>query len=267
MIVGMIGLPGSGKTYHMTEIGQRLLADGQDVFSSHEMKGSRPIESARQLIRMNHCTVFFDEMHQDYDARQWYHLDPIVKHVLTQSRKYSINVYWSAQDWFYMDPFIRRITDFAWLHEATFRDPDTGRSRIGRHKAYKVSGADLELKKRRPTILARKTIWIRKRTIEAYDSYKKIMLTSNKVTDEELQAIKDPYLAPIIEEVERSRHTGASLKAVREIPSLPDPFEEEDQQTKNQPSQLDGDQDAYNLTHGVEREEPTEHTQSVVNGL
>jgi len=258
MIIGMIGLPGSGKTYHMTEIGQRLIADGQDVFSSHEMKGSRPIESARQLIRMNHCTVFFDEMHQDYDARQWYHLDPIVKHVLTQSRKYSINVYWSAQDWFYMDPFIRRLTDFAWIHEATFRDPETGKSRIGRHKAWKVPGSHLELKKRHPDILARRTLWIRKKTVEAYDSYKKIMLTSNKVTDEELEAIIDPYLAQVIDVVERSRHTGASLKAVREIPSLPDSLEDEDNELEPQPGDLDPDQDAENDVEHGEREKPAE---------
>lgn len=233
-------MPGSGKTYHMTQIGQRLIKEGKDVFSTHEMKGSRPIENARQLIRMNHCTVFFDEMHQDYDARQWYNLDPVVKHVLTQSRKYSITVYWSAQDWFYMDPFIRRITDFAWMHEATFRDPDTGRSRIGRHRAYKVAGADLEMKRRRPQILARKTIWITKKIVGAYDSYKKIMLTSNKVTNEELEAIKDPYEAPVIEKIERAKHTGASIKAPRDIP--PQLFEhalvEEHEELENQPASL-----------------------------
>jgi len=193
MIVAYTGLAGSGKTYHMTKIALSLIERGRIVFSRHELEGAYPLVDEREMLKMYDCHCFFDEWHQDHSAKEWWRMDEVLRHIVTQSRKYQITIHWSAQHWLYMDSFIRRNTDFCWRHRALFRDPDTGVSRIGYHRASKVAGIDEELKHKRPAILANRSLWIKKKVYDKYDSFKPIMLSKEKLTDEEIQAIKDPY--------------------------------------------------------------------------
>jgi len=193
MIVAYTGLAGSGKTYHMTQIALDLVRRGEIVFSRHEIEGAYPLVDEREMLRMTDCHVFFDEWHQDHSARDWWHMDEVLKHIVTQSRKYGITIHWSAQHWLYMDAFIRRNTDFCWEHVALARDPDTGVSRFGIHRAYKMAGIDVELKRKGRPPLARRWIFVSKRVYEKYDSFKPIMLSKAKLTDEEVAAISDPY--------------------------------------------------------------------------
>jgi hypothetical protein len=193
MIVAYTGLAGSGKTYHMTSIALSLIQRGEIVFSRHELEGAYPLVDEREMLRMNDCHVFFDEWHQDHGAKEWWNLDEVLKHMVTQSRKYSIVIHWSAQHWLYMDSFIRRNTDYCWEHRALFRDADTGASKIGLHKAVKISGIDVELKRRQPEILAKKWIWIKPKVYQQYDSFKPIMISKTKLSDDEINAIADPY--------------------------------------------------------------------------
>jgi len=193
MIIAYTGLAGSGKTYHMTQTALKLIERNEIVFSRHEIEGAYPLVDEREMLRMNDCHVFFDEWHQDHSAKEWFNLDEVLKHMVTQSRKYSIVIHWSAQHWLYMDSFVRRNTDYCWRHRAVMRDPDTGESRIRLTRAIKVAGLEEELKHRNPTILAKKNIWIRPKVYEAYDSFKPIMLSKAKLSDEEIAAIADPY--------------------------------------------------------------------------
>lgn len=193
MIIAYVGLPGSGKTYHMTAIALDLIKRGKIVFSRHQIEGAYPLVDEREMLYMSHCHVFFDEWHQDHEAKKWWDMDEVTRHVVTQSRKYSITIHWSAQHWKYMDTFIRRNTDFAWSHTALFRNPDTGESKINLHRALKFSGLDMERDLRNPKPLERRFIFIRKRVFQAYDSYKPIMLSKEKLTDEDILKIKDPF--------------------------------------------------------------------------
>jgi len=193
MIVAYTGLSGSGKTYHMTQVALSLMQRGEIVFSRHELEGAYPLVNEREMLRMNDCHVFFDEWHQDHSAKDWWNMDEVLKHMVTQSRKYRIIIHWSAQHWLYMDSFIRRNTDFCWEHKSMMRDPDTGNSRIGLSRAWKVAGIEMELKRRQPEILAKKWIWIKKSVYANYNSFKPIMLSKEKLTDEEINAIADPY--------------------------------------------------------------------------
>jgi hypothetical protein len=193
MIVAYTGLAGSGKTYHMTQVALNLIAHNEIVFSRHEIEGAYPLVDERELLYMQHCHVFFDEWHQDHTAKDWYNLDEVVKHIVTQSRKYSIIIHWSAQHWLYMDSFIRRNTDFCWRHEALFRDPATGMSRFGLHRRTKVAGIEMELKHARPEVLANQLFLVRPKIYKKYDSFKPIMLSRAKLSDDEILAIKNPY--------------------------------------------------------------------------
>lgn len=256
MITAYTGLAGSGKTYHMTELARRLLAEGREVFSTYEIEGARLLEDARQLIRINNADIFFDEMHQDYDAKQWYNLDPVVRHVLTQHRKYGQNIHWSAQDWHYMDSFVRRNTDFCWQHVALFRDPDTGMSRFRLHRKTKYAGWEIELNRRKPTPLTSKMFFIKKNVTGAYDSYKKIALTSKHVTDEELEAIKDPYDAPTLQTVGERK---AVMKARRNLPAPTELVVNENTYLENEVESLQNERETNQEHDSVQRDEPTYH--------
>jgi hypothetical protein len=198
MIVAYTGLAGSGKTYHMTRIALALIQRSEIVFSRHELEGAYPLIDEREMLKMRDCHVFFDEWHQDHSAKEWWNMDEVLKHIVTQSRKYGITIHWSAQHWLYMDSFIRRNTDWCWIHRALFRDADTGVSKIGLHRAYKVAGLEAELKHRNPEVLAKRWIVIRRKVYERYDSFKPIMLSKAKLSDADVAAIGDPYSrAPI----------------------------------------------------------------------
>lgn len=253
MIIGYTGISGSGKTYHMTQTGLTLIERGKIVFSRHEMEGAYPILDERELLRMHDCHVFFDEWHQDHSAKEWWDLDEVVKHIVTQARKYSITIHWSAQHWSYMDSFIRRNTDVCWHHRALFPDPETGMSKIGVHRAEKVAGLDDELKHRNPKILYKKWIFIKPKIYEAYDSYKPIMLSKAKLSDAEIEAIKDPYQRPVT-------HITADAKrnrAASALMSTPDPSKNSDTDFIPEQSRLDGNEQPED---GIELRDGQEHS-------
>lgn len=191
-MIGYTGLPGSGKTYHMTRIAIDLMRRGTKVFSKHIITGAFPIQNERELLYINNAHVFFDEWHQDHDAKEWWSMDPVLRHIITQRRKYNITIHWSAQHWGYMDSFIRRATDYAWDHEAFMRDSMTGVSKINLHRATKHHALDMEKNRRKKDVLAKKYFRIKKQVYLAYDSFKPILLDKSKLTDEEIQLITDP---------------------------------------------------------------------------
>lgn len=193
LMIGYTGLPGSGKTYHMTKIALDLMRRGTTVFSKHIINGAFSIQNERELLYMNNAHVFFDEWHQDHDAKEWWAMDPVLRHIITQRRKYNITIHWSAQHWGYMDSFIRRATDFCWEHEAFMRDSMTGVSRINLHRAIKRHALDMEKNRARKDQLAKKYFRINKKVYTAYDSFKPILLDNSKLTEADIQVILNPY--------------------------------------------------------------------------
>lgn len=226
MIIAYVGLDGSGKTYHMAETAQNLIKKKIDVFGTTPFKGGRVLENERQLMRIQNAHVFFDEWHQDHDAKEWYQMDPVLKHIVSQHRKYGLVIHWSAQNWFFMDAFIRRETAFVWEHEAMFRDRMSGRSRIrgtlpfigrfdGLSRAFKYAGMEAELRHRKPIILERRHMLFKESIYRTYDSYKTIALSSKQISDEEVLQIKDPYAQSVINDV-------SSIGPKTHIRELPD---------------------------------------------
>ena len=272
VVIAYTGYSGSGKTYHMTQTALKLIAMGIDVYSRHEIKGARPLLDDREMIYLENCHCFLDEWHQDHDASEWRKLSPLVKHIVTQARKYNITLHWSAQDWRYMDSYIRRNTEDCWLHEAMFPDPLTGRSKIGVHRAWKVHGLDMELQRRRPDILAKKRFRIKRSVYESYDSYKKILLSSTAVSDEELSQIRDPSEREIIDELSHARRGSYreldlriepddNLPPDHPIDENPDAVcDEGDLDSEpcgdNQQELVDRDNETYKLCAGVKKSNP-----------
>lgn len=261
MIIAYTGLDGSGKTYHMAEVCQRMLAQGFDCFGSTPFAGARLLENHRQLIRIEKAHIFFDEWHQDHDAKEWYNLDPILRHIVTQHRKYKLVIHWSAQHFMFMDPYIRRETTFVWDHEALFRDPDSGISRIqfkipyigevkGMHRAKKYAAWEIELKRRRPTVIEKKTFFIVPSVYNSYDSYKKIMLSAKHVSDADINAITDPYQT---EKIDDPHQLAASIIHKRALVAAANPSEDEECDLIAKQNALDGDNETQNNIELIER--------------
>jgi len=233
MMICHEGLDGSGKTYSMAEDALRNIALGRDCFGTFQVVGMRPIVDARQMIKMENARLYFDEWHQDNDAKAWWNLDPIIRHMVSQHRHYKLVIHYSTQSFFYMVRYIRLETSFVWQHEALFRDPDTGESKppwpfhkMHRHRKTRYFAQEFELKKRHPEILERKAYWMKKEVFEKFDSYKKIILTSKHISDEELEKIKDPYQTPVITDL----HGAPAHLVRRDISKIGDlaPVEDEE---------------------------------------
>jgi len=262
MMICHEGLDGSGKTYAMAEHALRMIAEGKDCFGTFSVKGMRPIQDARQMIKIENAFLYFDEWHQDLDAKQWYNLDPVIRHMVSQHRHYRLVIHYSTQSFFYMDPFIRRETAFVWQHEARFRDPDTGNSRFKLHTMRKYNAKDIELKRRNPPALAKKTFFLSPKVYLQYDSFKKVILTSKHVSDAELEAIQDPYtIAPIVD------LNDAPVKIIkRDVSLLKKEVHQEEDETEEQPRGLQGQDDENDLPGSIEGEYPTEERQGLVDG-
>lgn len=261
MMICHEGLDGSGKTYDMAEHALRMIASGKDCFGTFSVVGMRPLEDARQMMKIEHAYLYFDEWHQDLDAKQWYNLDPVIRHMVSQHRHYHLVIHYSTQSFFYMDPFIRRETTFVWQHEALFRDPDTGVSRFGLHRKRKYNAKEIELKRRNPQCLAKKTFFLSPKVYTQYDSFKKVILTSKHVSDAELEAIKDPYAVPIIEDL-----SDAPVKIIkRNVSPLKDELKRPYAQLEEEPTTFEHEEYQDYLAGGLEREEPTEEGESVMD--
>jgi len=261
MMICHEGLDGSGKTYAMAEHALRMIAEGKDCFGTFSVKGMRPIQDARQMIKIENAFLYFDEWHQDLDAKQWYNLDPVIRHMVSQHRHYRLVIHYSTQSFFYMDPFIRRETAFVWRHEALFRDPDTGNSRFKMHRMAKYNAQEIELKRRNPKKLAGKTFFLSAKVYTQYDSFKKVILTSKHVSDADLQAIQDPYEIQPIENLE-----DAPVKIIKRNVSLfKDQLVEEHQEAEQEPRAFQDEQDQNNLPGGFNGEDPPENRDPVMD--
>jgi len=278
MMIAYIGLDGSGKTYHMAEVCQKLVKQGIDCFGTTPFEGARLLENHRQLLRVDGGHIFFDEWHQDLDAREWYHLDPVLKHIITQHRKYNLVIHWSAQAYAFMDPYVRRETTFVWDHEALFRDAQSGRSRVsgripflgevrGLHRRIKYPAWEVELKHRRPQVLSSQYFFIREKVYRTYDSYKKIALTSKHVTDGEIDAIRDPYKAEVIRDVKAV----ATVMHKRPVPDVLLTGPGATEQVQNKQRHLVGEQGRFDddeqAEDRIELRERQENAQNLRAGL
>jgi len=261
MMICHAGLDGSGKTYAMAEHALKMIANGKDCFGTFSVRGMRPLEGARQLIKIENAHIYFDEWHQDLDAKQWFNLDPVIRHMVSQHRHYRLVVHYTTQDFFYMDPFIRRETTFVWEHEALFRNPDTGDSRFRLHRARRYMAKEIELKRRHPKILESKTFFLDKKILCQYDSFKKVILTSKHVSDAELEAIADPYAIAPIEDPK----DGPVKVIVRNVSSLKNQLVEEHQEAEEQPRGFQNEEDQNNLAGSIEGEDPAKERDAVMD--
>lgn len=216
-IIGHVGIDGSGKSYGMAQDCARISRrenrrkNGKEVWSLRPMEGARTLKHPHQMIYLENAIVFLDELQRLYPADNR-PIDEITHHIISTHRHSKLAIHWASQDWEYVHKFWRLETGFCWRYEALWRDPESGESRIKRHKRTLVKGTHMELHRRKPDILKKEKFWITKKGIALFNSYEKIEVAMRKVTPEYIASIEDPRSdwrlpAPSKETVHHEGHT------------------------------------------------------------
>jgi hypothetical protein len=156
------------------------------------MEGAGRLKHPHQIIYLKNSDIFLDEMQRYYPATNK-EIDEITLHIISTHRHDKNRIWWASQDWRYVHYFWRYETSHAWLYRALMRDPETGESKIRRHRRVLVPGTDLELKRRNMRVMKKQNFWITKKGIARFNSYEKIEVAMERVTPEYVATIPDPH--------------------------------------------------------------------------
>lgn len=134
-LYAIVGIPGSGKTYSMTWLGLRALVEGRPVWSNYgvdavalrawlAVRGGReawlrwewwrPWRDPADLAGVRNGVLLFDEAHLWAFSRRWRELPAELLWWWTQSRKFGVDVYFSAQRLQSVDAALRDLVAEVW---------------------------------------------------------------------------------------------------------------------------------------------------------
>lgn len=112
MIVGIFGLPRSGKTTLLCKIAADELKRDRPVFSNFACKGTFQLDfSTLGKLDYSNCTILIDEISLVCDSRDWKKFDSNLRYFFTHHGHYNVDVYYASQWLDDCDVKIRRITE------------------------------------------------------------------------------------------------------------------------------------------------------------
>jgi len=114
-VTGFVGYNGGGKTYALAAVGIKALAEDRAVFSNFGLLGAIDVLTWDDVLDV--CMDFpdggvllLDELTMLCPARGHAKFPPVLYQLWTQSRKFGLDVYWSAQHQDFVDKFVRDVT-------------------------------------------------------------------------------------------------------------------------------------------------------------
>src|SRR4051812_5770344 len=119
MIEGLIGRPGSGKSYTLTEKAVRAARSGRDVFCNYPVAGCY-LFGPEDLLDLPPGLIVIDEAHLWFPARMAPRLPPSWLAGLSQTRKNGWGLLYAAQHENRLDRGLRDVTSWMWLCSAWF---------------------------------------------------------------------------------------------------------------------------------------------------
>jgi len=138
MIYGIVGLPGSGKTYYSVYLALKDMKRGIKVYSNFWIEGAELYADLEQILTTVYnkvsiergawlasgkprwafeptpTTIVVDEINLVCPARFWDTFNPQLAYFWSQSRKLGLNMYWTAQHQDRVDKIVREITNYIW---------------------------------------------------------------------------------------------------------------------------------------------------------
>jgi hypothetical protein len=119
VIEGLVGRPGSGKSYTLTEKALRAAKGGRDVFVNYPVAGCY-LFGPEDLLHLPPGLIVIDEAHLWFPARMALRLPPSWLAGLSQTRKNGWDLLWAAQHENRVDRVLRDVTSWQWLCSAWF---------------------------------------------------------------------------------------------------------------------------------------------------
>lgn len=168
------GMPGSGKTYGLAEVGLREMRAGREVWSNEgfDLAGSKIFSSFDDFMAIpNGATVCWDELPLYVNSRKWAEFPDGLLYRMTQIRKDGLRLYYSAIDSSMVDANMRRVTFWWWKCQSI-----TSRFMVRRlypHETFRKKDAR-----------QMRTEWVRVRpaVADAYDTMSKVAVESHVVS-------------------------------------------------------------------------------------
>ena len=115
MVEGICGLPGSGKTYWLTKRGLEAMRKGRPVFANYALKGStRYVDLLKLAKEVRKGLILVDEINLLCPSRWWDQFPPELAYFWSQTRKFELDIFWTAQHMDRVDKIIREISNWVW---------------------------------------------------------------------------------------------------------------------------------------------------------
>jgi hypothetical protein len=146
MIVAFIGLLGQGKTLAMTTFAKELHdTQGRKVMSNYKVRFGEPVNPIDLIgFEIEDCVLLLDEAYTLLDSRYNSQAARHIGYFLKQTRKRSVDVYYTSQRFKDVDIRLRQITDRVVV---CFKYPDQGFLYVITESGVEISRVWLEWEK------------------------------------------------------------------------------------------------------------------------
>jgi len=135
----------------------------------------------KQLCKLRHCDIIWDEIANDLDARNFAMLSSEVKRFLSRARKRGLDIYANTQDFDMIDKRARTMMKHVYRMSKVIGSPDPSATRPEINKVwgifvkreflnFKDAGAVQDYAMRRYSLWPEDVFFLRKEDIEMYDT-------------------------------------------------------------------------------------------------
>lgn len=115
MVIGLVGLPGAGKTYKITQIALEAMKKGRKVYANYKIEGATRYQDLTKIAReVEEGVILIDEINLVCPSRYWDNFPPELAYFWSQTRKLKLDIYWTAQHQDRVDKIVREITNWIW---------------------------------------------------------------------------------------------------------------------------------------------------------
>ena len=178
MVEGVVGLMGMGKTYYTTWRAHEALKAGIRVVANYHIDGAEHCGGWDDLMQATVPHIddrgipvriptlcIIDEANLWCPSRFWQKLDPRLLYLWSQSRKFSLDILWTAQHEQRVDTALREVSYCVWVCK---------RLPLGwfLYRSYQIE----EMRKEKRHRLASKWVRLRKDICESYNTWEVIDL-------------------------------------------------------------------------------------------
>jgi hypothetical protein len=114
MVEGFTGLPGAGKTYWLSKLGLDAIKAGRPVYANYTLEGAIRYKNLSEVFKVRQGVILVDEINLVCPSRWWNKFPPELAYFWSQTRKFSLDIYWTSQHIDRVDKIIREISNWVW---------------------------------------------------------------------------------------------------------------------------------------------------------